>query len=181
MTTVRLSKFSYLSIRAHKFLCGFPGLLIGTDCFFQFPGAFLRRRQPLFLLRNVADLLYCLCFLNRPHKLGAIILGIFCNRPEHIRNKRQNRAFIDKVLCGAASPQPAHILDDDSLHPASHDFLHHGNKAETVKASAGDFIVCEVGRIGKAISSGIVLQHGFLVGNAVAFALQFIVTGKSIV
>lgn len=50
---------------------------------------------------NIAGLLCCLCFLNRPHKFATVALGILCNRPEYIENKVQNRTFVDAVLFGA--------------------------------------------------------------------------------
>ena len=79
------------------------------------------------------------------------------------------------------APQAAHVLNDDCLHTASLDLLHHGGEAGAVKASAGDTIVGEMGRVWKTIPSGVVLQHLLLVGDGVAFALQLIVAGKPLI
>lgn len=103
-----------------------------------------------------------------------------------IVNGNQSNAFHAQNLHDLSdleiiASQPAHVLYDDRLHATSLDRLHHGGKAGAVKASAGDTIIGEMGRVRKTVPSGIVLQHLLLVGNGVAFALQLIVAGKPLI
>ncbi len=56
-----------------------------------------------------------------------------------------------------------HILDDDCLHIAVLDFLHHRHKTGPVKAGAGNAVISEVLETGIPIPAGEVLQHNFLI------------------
>ena len=79
------------------------------------------------------------------------------------------------------TPQPGHIFDDDCFYMTCFHFCHHCVKAGTVKAGAGDAVIGEVDRAGKAVPSCVVLQHELLVGNAVALALQLIIPAQALI
>lgn len=50
--------------------------------------------------------------------------------------------------------QAAHVLYDDGLHPSGLDFLHHRQKAGTVKAGSRYAVIGEVGRVRQSIPAG---------------------------
>ena len=55
------------------------------------------------------------------------------------------------------TPQAAHVLYDDGLHPSSLDFLHHRQKAGAVKTGSRYTVIGEVGRVRQTIPAGKVL------------------------
>ena len=69
------------------------------------------------------------------------------------------------------APQATHVLYDDGLHPSGLDFLHHCQKAGTVKTGSRYAIIGEVGGVRQTIPAGEVLQHLFLVRYGVTLAL----------
>ena len=52
-------------------------------------------------MSDLCGLLAGLCFLYHPDKLGSVMLGIFGNGFEHIRDKGEYHIFVYTVLCGA--------------------------------------------------------------------------------
>ena len=52
------------------------------------------------------------------------------------------------------TPQAAHVLYNDGLHPSGLDFLHHRQKAGTVKAGSRYAVIGEVGRVRQSIPAG---------------------------
>ena len=50
--------------------------------------------------------------------------------------------------------QAAHVLYDDGLHPSGLDFLHHRQKAGTIKAGSRYAVIGEVGRVQQSIPAG---------------------------
>ena len=75
-----------------------------ADQLFQLSGAFLRHSQPFFLLGYIACLLCSLRILNGLDKLGTVVLGIVCNRPEGIGNQSKHRLGADSMLRGTKCP-----------------------------------------------------------------------------
>ena len=55
------------------------------------------------------------------------------------------------------TPQAAHVLDDDRLHVARLDLLHHGGEAGSVETSSRNTVISKMGWIRKTIPAGIVL------------------------
>lgn len=76
--------------------------------------------------------------------------------------------------------ETAHVLDDDCLHAAVLDFLHHRHEAGPVKASAGNAVISEMLETEIPIPAGEVLQHDFDFGLKNS-PLQFIVTAQPLV
>ena len=89
--------------------------------------------------------------------------------------------FHDLTDLQIVTSQPGHIFDYDRLHMTCFHFCHHCVKAGTVKSGAGNAVIGEVGRAGKAVPSGVVLQHELLVGNAVALTLQLIIPAQTLI
>ena len=104
----------------------------------------------------------------------AIIQG---NQPDILLAQQ----FHDLTDLQIVTSQPGHIFDNDRPHMTCFYFCHHCIEAGTVKAGAGDAVIGEVGRTGKAVPSGVVLQHELLVGNAVALALQLIIPAQTLI
>ena len=55
------------------------------------------------------------------------------------------------------TPQAAHVLYNDGLHPSGLDFLHHCQKAGAVKTGSRYAVIGEVGRVRQPIPAGKVL------------------------
>ena len=63
--------------------------------------------------------------------------------------------------------QSGHILDDDCLHIAVLDFLHHRHKTGPVEASAGNTVIGVMDDIGKVMLGSVALQVFFLIHNRI--------------
>jgi hypothetical protein len=79
------------------------------------------------------------------------------------------------------SPDAAHVLDQNTADPSGIDVRHQTFPAGALKGAAGNAVIGVMPDVGETVLLCVLLQHGLLIDNAVAFTERILIVGEALI